>query len=161
VSRERFALTYMAVDIAAILSAAIVFFVAELFTLAAVGFANAIAIDGTIVPSVLVGLGFSLAFYGVSRALGTAFGRGGTIAGVSWPIGFILAGLASAPFPYVLHDIIVGLNFLNPIAYLTSVASGQSSTVLPVSFEWRLACEWILALATMAASVVIWKRLED
>ena len=41
------------------------------------------------------------------------------------------------------------------------MVSRRSASVLPIPFEARVACEWLLAVITTAASVIIWKRLED
>jgi hypothetical protein len=161
ISREGFALSYMAVDVVTALCAFAIFLFAECFTLWAIGLGTLIHFDSDVLSLGLLGLGFTFAYYGVVRSLGVAFGRGGLIAGISWPIGFVLAGLAAVRLPWVLHDIILVLNFINPIAYLTGFTGERSASVLPIPFEARVACEWLLAVITTAASVIIWKRLED
>ncbi len=161
VSRVRFSLGYLAVDVAAILVAYVVVLAfGELFTLWAMGL-NHIVVDANAGRTFLVGLGFAFALYGVVRALGTAFGRGGLIAGMSWAIGSVLVLLGALPLPWVLHDLAIAVNFLNPLAYLAGLGGGNSNSVLPLSFEGRLICEWLLVLVATATSVVAWNRLED
>lgn len=162
VSRERFALTYMGVDALGLLAAfALMLVVGELLSLWAVGVGRFISVDAHIVDYLLLGLGVTFAYYGVVQALGVGIGRGGIVAGLSWPVGFALVLLAAVQLPSVIHVAIVGLNFLNPIAYLTSVGGGRPDSVLPVALPVRIALVWVLAVVSCATAIVIWKRLED
>ena len=159
VSRERFALTYLAVDVVAMCAAFLILLAFVVFTIWAMGFGSLLVLDARSGELLLLGLGFMFAFYGVVRALGTLFGRGGLIAGLTWPVGLVLASLAQFQLPNAFHYFLIALNFFNPLAYLVNLGSDRS--VLPVSFDTRVACEWLLAIGTMAASIGIWKRLED
>jgi hypothetical protein len=161
VSRVHFSLGYLAVDVAAILAAYVVVLVfGELFTLWVMGL-HQIRVDANAGGSFLVGLGFVFALYAVVRALGTAFGRGGLFAGMSWAVGSVLVLLAALPLPWVLHALAVAVNFFNPLAYLAGLGGSKSDSVLPLSFEGRLACEWLLVCVATAISIVAWNRLED
>lgn len=162
VSRERFALTYMGVDALGLLAAfAVMLVVGELLSLWAVGVGRFISVDAHLVDYLLLGLGVTFAYYGVVQALAVGIGRGGIVAGLSWPVGLVLVLLGSVQLPGVIHAAIVGLNFLNPIAYLTSVGSGRPDSALPIALPVRIVLVWVLAVVSCATAVVIWKRLED
>ncbi len=162
VSRTRFALTYLAVDTAGIVASfVVIFLLGELILLRAMGL-HSISVDGETWTLLALGLGFAFALYAVVRVLGTTFGHGGLFAGLIWAVGFLLVGLASFHLPWLLHDIVVALNFVNPIAYLESFDSNNSAkSILPLSFEGRLIGEWLLVIVAAAGSVVAWNRLED
>jgi hypothetical protein len=162
VSRTRFALNYLAVDTAGIIAAfLIIFLLGELVPLSAMGL-HAIAFDADVWTLLVLGLGFAFALYAVVRALGTIFGHGGLFAGLIWAFGLLLVGLSSLHLPWLLHDLVVALNFVNPIAYLESFDTNDAAkSVLPLSFEGRLIGEWLLVIVAAAGSVVAWNRLED
>jgi hypothetical protein len=162
VSRTRFALNYLAVDTIGIVTAfLIILLLGELFPLTVMGLHN-IAFDGETWTMLVLGLGFAFALYAVVRVLGTTFGHGGLFAGLIWGVGFLLVGLASLHLPWLLHDLVVALNFVNPIAYLESFDANESArSVLPLSFQGRLIGEWLLVIVAVAGSVVAWNRLED
>jgi hypothetical protein len=161
VSRERFALAYMGVDAVGVLAAFAVLFVIELVGLWLVGIGPYVGLDADVPAFLALGLGVAFAYYGVVQALSVTIGRSGSVAGISWPIAFALAGLASVHLPSVIHAVIVGLNFLNPIAYLTNLGSANPGTALPVALSVRIGLVWLLAVVSCATAVVIWKRLED
>jgi hypothetical protein len=161
VSRERFALTYIGVDAIGILSAFAIVLAAALFVLWAIGAGGFVAVDRDVMSDLLLCLGIAFAYYGVLQALSAAAARGGAAVGISWPVAFALVLVASVQLPAVLHQAIIALNFLNPIAYLTSVGKGTAESILPVTLQVRIALVWLLAVASCAVAVVIWKRLED
>lgn len=80
---------------------------------------------------------------------------------MSWAVGSVLVLLAALPLPWVLHALAVAVNFVNPLAYLAGLGGSKSDSVLPLSFEGRLVCEWLLVFVATAVSIVAWNRLED
>jgi hypothetical protein len=161
VSRTRFALGYLVVDLAGLVAAfLVVFVVGELFMLWATR--HTPTVDGESWTLLVLGLGFAFAMYAVVRVLGTTFGHGGLFAGLIWAIGLLLVGLTGLHLPWLLHDLVVALNFVNPVAYLESFDSNDTAkSVLPLTFDGRLIGEWLLVIVAAAGSVVAWNRLED
>ncbi|HWT05948.1 MAG TPA: hypothetical protein VN224_09355, partial [Xanthomonadales bacterium] len=72
----------------------------------------------------------------------------------------ILTGLIGAHFPIWLHDVIVALNYANPVAWLGGMTVQSHGGFIPLSPWMRVAGEWLIALAAVAASVRLWSTRE-
>lgn len=92
-------------------------------------------------------------------------GHGGAIGGLVWPVAIVLIVLAQSAHVGVFHDLAVGLNIFNPLAYVSSVMpsgggrSGETS-VWPVDIGLRTAAVWAFAAGYAVAAVAIWQRRE-
>jgi hypothetical protein len=161
VSREWFALAYLGVDVAAVVVAFLVFFAGELVVTWGVGVAPFLRSDVYVGAALLLMSGMALAYYGIVRAICAAFpSQAGAIAGGSWGVFFALMLLAAAPLPRIAHAVIIALNFLNPLAYLSHVDESHSGGILPVTGDAGAALVWLLAIVAMALSVVLYRRPE-
>ncbi len=119
----------------------------------------------------LVGFGLALAWYGVVQALSASRkSKSGAVSGFVWPVAFALIAIALlTPHGSPLHEVAVALNFVNPLAYLSSASMSVGSTnwnfvgsdlVLPLSILGRIIGLYVLAAVGMLAAVLQWKRLE-
>ena len=176
ISRVRLALTYLGLDAAVI--TLVFLFALGLYVLVVyglrdiIGFPRALQIDEAMLPGILVGIGVPFMWFGLVQAA-TAFNRlrGGMVAGLSWPVFFILAWLIAVKLePF--HTIIAALNFLNPLAYkdlsgfvdqhmssfTTTFHSGLSVVALGL---WpRAALTWTIGAIGCAIAIAGWKRVE-
>lgn len=162
VSRENFALAYLGVDALGIVVALVITLVLILAVIWGLGIAGFISADARVWPMLGMSAGIAFAYHGVVRALTVGFpGRGGAITGASWAVGYVLVGLSAIPLPEAYHAIILALNFLNPLAYLTKIdPTGQTSGVIPLTFGMRLLCVWLLAVITGITAIAIYRRAE-
>jgi hypothetical protein len=161
-SREAFALSHLGVDALGIVATFVITLVFILTVIWGLGIAGFISADSRMGPMLAMSAGIAFAFYGVVRALTVGFpSRGGAITGASWAVGYVLVGLSAIPLPQAYHAIIIALNFLNPLAYLTKIdPTGQASGVIPLVFGMRLLCVWLLAVITGIIAIAIYRRAE-
>lgn len=161
-SRQAFALAHFGVDAIGVVTTFVISLALVLFVIWALGIGAFISADARMWPILAMSAGVAFAYYGVVRALTVGFpGRGGAIAGASWAVGYVLVGLAAIPLPDVYHTIILALNFINPLAYLTKIdPTGQASGILPFTFGMRLLCVWLLAVVSGIIAIEIYRRAE-
>lgn len=101
---------------------------------------------------------FPLAWYGLIVALSARLrNRAGVVQGLIWPASFVFAGFVVAPVPPVMHEIIVLVNYLNPIVYTSyvDVASGTHVNATPAN-GLMLASAGASTLALAAYVVLCW-----
>lgn len=170
VSRARLALSYMTVDVLAIVAAyvyALVVFC--LLPLASLGLLRAIFWDSHALGIAFLTLGFAFLWYGVLQAITAGYpGRGGKFVGFSWIVFLVLAQLATVTmFGPIFHGIVMLLDLFNPFAYLTGLSSSSKlggdavvTSVFAFSMETRAAMMWCIAVAGCAVAVLAWKRVE-
>jgi len=170
ISRERLALRYIALDLVAIVVAFAS--VAALYLLAVLllGLGKYLAVDARTVPTLVIGLGTAVMWYGLVQGL-TAWlrGRGAIVIGISWAVAFVLLSFAEATryaAPEV-HAFFMGLDVLNPLAYYSSYSlsgyGAHASPVLPqflAGTEMRSLMTWTIGALGCISAVVGWKRLE-
>jgi len=163
VSRARQALAYLGVDALGMFAVfAVVLVLGCCLTLWAIGIFGYLRVDPIVWQMLPLSIGISFAYYGMVRAVSVGFpGRGGAIAGGSWPIAYLLIGLTALPLPALMHGALILVNFLNPLAYLTGFnETGVMSTVLWSNPDLRTALVWVLAVATNAVAIVLYQRAE-
>ncbi len=166
ISRERLALQHMAIDAAGILSAFVIACVAIFGSFAALGLLDHIARDAQALWIAALGLGIGFMWYGIMQAVTASYrGKGGTLVAWSWAGFVILAGVSGVTFlGSAVHALVGALNFFNPIAYFTTLASSGGNvtvaSVVGMSLEMRVAIAWCIALVTCALATRIWKNVE-
>lgn len=168
VSRAGYAAGIAVVDILAIVVAMAAALAAILAVLAAVGLTKFIT-GGGVAAAALLGLGVALSWYAVSQAASASLkSKGRAVSGFAWPVAFALIGLSFAPLQSFMHEAILALNFLNPLAYLSTVAvitsdhgaSAASSAILPLTLPARIVGVYLLTAVGFGAALVQWRRLE-
>jgi hypothetical protein len=172
VARERLALGYILVDLGAIAVAYLIAFAFVMLVLATLGYAGAVFFDASAARNFGLGMGIAFMWYGLLQAA-TAWNRGraGLIVGLSWAVFILLAPLARiVPAGTWLHTLLVLLNYLNPMAYMSSVTAHPTAvtnfsgvevrSLNDLSFELRFILVWTIGLVASAIAIVSWKRME-
>jgi hypothetical protein len=172
-AREQMALSFFLTDLAAILLSFVI-----TCALVSLVLLDVCAIAGVFPPlrfgpeaGVILTLGLGVAFmwYALVQAVSAGLrARGGIVIGLSWAYFTILVGLAHATFlPGFVHEVIMLLNLLNPLAYMNSLTSHGDSltTTVPNSIfaldAWlRAAIVWAIGIAACLVATFNWKRLE-
>ena len=160
--RYQIALAYAGVDALGILAAGLIAVaIGALTIILFLGVVSRLTFGEGALEVFLLVTGFALATYGTIAAL-TSWSRrgGGVVAGLFWPIGFVIYGLSAVGMPSAIHACIVALNFLNPIAYLGTISNKGSASLLPLALSVRIELVWVLAIATTALSIYLWQRRE-
>ena len=156
-SRLAIAGRYLAVD-------GITMLVAWLFTLAAVlicivtlGLAKYLVLESKDPSIIVLAFGCAVMWYGLVVLLTILLpGRGNAIAGASWAYVLIVPGLSQIPFPPALHQVMLALNYLNPLAYLGSFGSSGSRTLLAGTPTAHLIAAWLIGIAAIAIGTRLW-----
>jgi hypothetical protein len=168
VSRERFALNYLAVDVIGIVAAFVILLVLGVFTIMwSLGLMQFLSIDAYTWSGLLLSAGVAFAYYGVVRAITVNVpGRAGAIAGASWVVGYILVLLGALQLPAALHDIVMAINYFNPLAYLNGVHENGSGTttmtgIIPLGVPARTALVWLLAIVSSGLAITFYRRAEE
>jgi len=155
------ALRYVAVDLSAIALGYAVCVATVLGILAFYGLGRAIAIDGNIFDGLALALGTVVMWYGLLVAASARFpGRGGMIAGLSWGAVFVLAVLGQLPLPWLVHDLVVALNYLNPAEYINGAANSHANHVVALTGVWREIVPWCIGIAGIVTGVRLWSTRE-
>jgi hypothetical protein len=164
VPRGRIAARFIAVDLAAIVVSFVLMLVVTLIFLAMFGFLGTLHFNGARAAAVLgLGLGCTVMWYGLVTLASTRLpGRGGMIAGLSWVAFLVLGGLWAAPFPPLIHGLIVLLNYLNPLAYFGNHLGGAGNPhqIIPFGDLLRTLVTWCIGIAALIGTVRLWSTRE-
>jgi hypothetical protein len=165
-SRERLALTYFAVDAVSIVAAFALAVVLGLVALVILGILGRLYVDRTALSIAALGLGVSVMWYGMLQALtaGMRF-RAGMFIGIGWGLFSILAALHGVvELGPTFHAVVATLNYLNPLAYYTSLSMSGSdvttSSLLGLSEPLRLLIPYSIGIIGCAIAIAGWKRVE-
>jgi len=161
-SRTNYATALMAVDTAGIFVAQLIAF-AFIMAHYAIYHRNVHLIGGAddMLNSVRFAL-FPIALYALIVALSASLrGKAGLVQGLIWPIATTLAVLAAVPMPEVWHRILVGINLVNPMAYITYHDHGGSQIIgmLP-NVALAVAALALIAVASWLVATYQWRRLQ-
>jgi len=170
VARERLAAAYIALDLAAIAAAYVIALALALVLIASFGQLGAIKPDEKWLPTLLLTFGIAFMWYGMLQALTSwQVGRGGMIIGLSWALfSFVLPAVIILTMRTPgLHEIVLALSLLNPLAYLTSSSahihigiSARGPTYIPSDVWVRIALTWGFGVLGSLIAIAGWKRLE-
>ena len=166
-SRERIALSFFAIDVAAIvLCYALCTVVVCVVPFALLGLLGYVYRDPYVVPVALVGIGAPFMYYGILQCA-TAWSRGGTgaIVGLSWPLFVLCAFPGTPPFGVIVNALVELVRSLDPLVYLgaamthlgpADIVAGTAVTPLLQS----IAIVWLIGIAGCALATFEWRRLE-
>ena len=158
ISRLLIAIRYVAVDAGALLVAWFVTLVAVFTSVFAIGIGKYLVAGPQVGTYALLVFGAAVMWYGLVVLVTTLLpGRGSAIAGASWGYALIVPILTHIPFPPLLHAVMVGLNYLNPMAY---VSTGSSGRLIAGSFVEHTIATWLIGLAALAIATQLWTRRE-
>jgi hypothetical protein len=167
-SRARIALEYFAVDLATIVAAALLAVLACLVSGIPADALRHIVHDPGLGEFVVRSLSVVFMWYAVVQAATAGLpGRGGVIAGLSWPLfgGLIALGFSRLPG---LHAVALVLNVINPFAWLTSstrVEHGAATTTMHSLYSFLphavvVVAPWLLGALALYLATVLWSRRE-
>ncbi len=166
-SRARIAWEYFAVDLGTIVAVGLLAVLAAVVCAAPTGALRYVAHDAELGEMVVRSLGIAFMWYAVVQAATAGMpGRGGAVAGLSWPLFGGLLGLAFWDVPG-LHGLVIALNTINPLAWLTSTTRiGHGATTATHSLFPFLphavvvVAPWLLAGLALYLATVLWSRRE-
>lgn len=160
-SRDRYALTVMTVDIAAVFAAfALALAIIALVIYLAGGW-NYVVTDTQAWQNLARFIALPFAWFALMQALTASLReRGGLVAGLSWVGALVLLGLGAAQLTPLWSALIKFINFFNPIAY-AYYGTGTDQPPYPFS-GWELDLASLLAIGIIGIVVALtqWRRLE-
>jgi hypothetical protein len=166
ISRVRLALWYFAIDAGAILTAFVLAAVlAVAVPIAAAGDVSRVIFDQSATATAVLGFGAALMWFGLVQAATAGYrGSGGIVAGLSWPVFGVLAGLRSAEWlgPMV-HGLIVALDVFNPLVVLATVGSENLGSGAPpdgLGPAVRIGLTYAIAAGACGLAILSWQRRE-
>src|ERR1700693_2741983 len=159
-ARAAFVATVLGVDVLG-LSAFFVTTALALFALHIVaGVAHPLAFDAASWFGIALAFGSVLAWYALVQALScTRAAAGWALAGV-WVAAIGLNFLSAAPLGPGLHALVVALNFINPIAYLSTVPFVATTGAVPLPLSAGAFAIYVVAGVAALVAVIRWQRVE-
>ncbi len=170
-SRRRMALEYFAVDLATVVAVGLLAVVAALACALPVGALRHVVHDPKLAELVVRSLGVAFLWYAVVQAATAGLpGRGGIVAGMSWPVFTGLGGLIGVTFWNLpgLHALALAINVVNPLAWMSAsshsddgVATSEISSFFPfLPHPVVIAAPWLLGALALYLATVLWSRRE-
>ncbi len=167
IARERIAVSYVLADLIGIVVAGTIAMAVMIAHMMIVHHQFSFAADPRGASIGILALGVAFMWYGLLQVATCWYsGRAGMVVGLSWGVFAILAGLSHVP-PGAFHTLVMLLNVINPLAYLTSInitlsnpAGYVETSVFSFELGTRIVIVWIIAFASMAGAVFAWRRLE-
>jgi len=164
--RERIAAGYIVLDIVTILAAYVL-----VAGVAALVFSNIpqlhLAADAELGSSVVRYAALPLMWYGIVEVATSWNGlRGSTIAGLSWAVFWALLILRAINLPAPLEQVVIVLNFLNPLAYFTNkhgssiVLGNPDMQTLLFNYTVQTVMAYCIFAVSCVVAVAAWKRME-
>lgn len=165
VSRLAIAWRYIAVDLGAMVVAWLATAAAALIVTVALGLSKYFVWGTDGFTFIVLPFGCAVMWYGLIVLVSAMFpGRGSAVAGLSWAYALIVPGLSQIPFPPLIHQVMIGLNYINPLAYLGTLNFGSrahsSSGILAGSATDHTIVAWLIGLAALAIGTRIWASRE-
>lgn len=165
VSRLAIAWRYVAVDVGAMLVAWLATAVAVVIGIVALGLSKYFVYGTEGFTFIVLPFGCAVMWYGLIVLISALFpGRGSAVVGASWAYALIIPGLSQIPFPPLIHQVMLGLNYVNPLAYLGNLNFGSnvpsSRGILAGSATDHTIAAWLIGLAALAIGTRIWASRE-
>ncbi len=166
--RERIALEYVAVDLAAIVIAFGLLIGVSVATLSAIPRLHVVA-DASTLQILVRALAVPFMWYGLVEVATSWNGaRARAMIGVSWAVFWALAILDALNFPGILGKLIVVLNIFNPMAYLPQSHAQNVDfqvgvlglTPVPLTFNEQTALVYTIFAVSCIVAIYAWKRME-
>jgi hypothetical protein len=168
VARERIALEYIAVDIAAILLAFALLIGVSVATLDAIPRLHVVA-DDSALRTLLRAVAVPLMWYGLVEVATSWNGaRARAMIGVSWGLFWMLALLDAFSLPGIPGKLLIVLNIFNPMAYLPQVHAPNVDfqvgvlglPPLPLTFDEQTVLVYTIFVVSCIVATYAWKRME-
>lgn len=170
VSRERYAAGAIAIDLAAILIAQIVW-VALAFACMLLFFVPHVTFGARDALGILASIFGPFAWYAALTAYSSSLKRGpGVVVGISWVIGIFIPLIAGAtgqiahPLAKAIHVVFAALSYIDPLTYMPSHVSSSGVVYVGPShvdtITFSIAGSMVLFVVYLALALVQWRRLE-
>ena len=161
-TRYALALRYMAIDGGAMIVAWIVALIAAFVPIFLLGLNSYFVASHDALPYIVLAFGVAVMWYGLILFFSALVpGRANAVVGMSWAYALVVPGLSQIPFPTVLHEVLIALNYINPLAYLGNVSdSGSGRTLIAGTSTDHMIAVWLIGLAAIAAGTYIWANRE-
>jgi hypothetical protein len=171
IARLNLAARYLGIDAAALLAAWLITLLAALIPILVLGVGKYITVgadanNGLSWNYTVLAFGCAVMWYGSIVLIAAVLpGHAARIVGASWAYALIVPGLAAIPFPAPLHLIVVALNFLNPLAYLSHHSNDSSVQIssgptIPGTISEHALVAWTIGIVAIAIGTQIWARRE-
>jgi hypothetical protein len=164
-SRTSYATTLMAVDAASIIIAQLIAFAFIIVPIILFGRGERLVNGPDDMLNVVRFVLFPLSWYALIVAFSaTMRGRAGMVQGLIWPIALTLVVLGIVPLPEIWHRIFTGINFINPMSYVSYHGHGSDVQILtgaglPNVALAAVVLALIIAVSWFAATYQ-WRRLQ-
>ncbi|HEV3088187.1 MAG TPA: hypothetical protein VGX96_13270 [Candidatus Elarobacter sp.] len=160
IARLAIAWRYVAVAFVGMLASWIFTLAVALAALAVLGLARYIEPGSQSWTSIPLILGVAVMWYGLVLFVSAVFpGHPARIAGASWAYALIVPALTHVPFPPLLHQVTVALNYLNPLSYLQSSSRPGGDMVFANGMAGMYVA-WAIGIACVVAGTYLWANRE-
>ena len=165
VSRLAIAWRYIAIDVGAMVVAWLATAAAATIAIVVLGLTKYLVWGAEGFTFFVLPIGCAVMWYGLVVLCSALFpGRGNAVAGVSWAYALIVPGLSQIPFPPLIHQVMLGLNYINPLAYLGNtnfdVSVHTSGGILAGSATDHTIAAWLIGMAALAVGTRLWASRE-
>jgi len=166
VPRDRIAWSFVAVDLATILIAYVIFVAVVLACIALLGVIGYVFAGPQTWAGLVLGFGSAVLWYALTlTAASLVGGHGVRVATFSWLAFLVTESVWAAPVPAPIRAVLIALNYVNPIAYVDGVpldmaAHSGGPHAIVASLSTRIALEWIISAVALVAAVRIWSTRE-
>ena len=162
-SRYVLALRYMAVDGSAMIVAWLIALVAAFIPIYALGLNKYFVVGSDGFQYLALAFGVAVMWYGLIVFFSALVpGRANAVVGLSWAYALMVPGISQIPFPTLLHQVIVALNYINPLAYLGSMSDTgrHGAPFIAGTFAEHVIVVWLIGIAALAVGTYIWANRE-
>jgi hypothetical protein len=159
-ARATFVATVLGVDALGLT----VFFIATTIAFVAfhiaLGEAHGVVFDAASAFGIALAFGSVLAWYAIVQAVSCARDAAGwALAGV-WVAAIGLLFLDAARLGPGLHALVVALNFINPVAYLSTIPFEATTGAAPLSLATHAITIYVVAGVAALVALIRWQRVE-
>ncbi len=161
VSRAALAYRFVAVDALGMAAGIVATALAAVIVIAGMGQIRAIHANPSLLGDAALALGAPLAWYGLTLLAASRLQPDGVarVGALSWPLFIVIAMLATVALPPALHTFVVGLDHLNPLAYIAG-SEHKGMGLIAAASPVRAAACWTIALVTIPAAIRLWTARE-
>jgi hypothetical protein len=167
VSRERFAIGVMGVDLAAIVIASIMTIIVLIICQAMFEIPT-FDFSGVNINAIIIGIIAPFAWYALLSAATASMKRGyGAILGFAWPVAILITvfgavSLGDSLVGQLIHNVCWTISRVIPLSYISFTVNENSAgqLVAPANFNLRISIEIALFIIYSAVAVFQWRRVE-
>ena len=161
ISRYAIAARYFAVDAAGYAIASVMGMVVALSFLGSVNMFRYVSFGSEDAMNIVLAITVAIMWYGWVLFAGALFpGRGNAMIGVSWAFALIMPSIALMPLPTLMHDLALGITYLDPLAYVGSSSEHSSGLLTFTSVGMRTLVSFAIGVVAIVAGTGLWATRE-